>query len=223
MIKQDTVFQRTQTGRDEIHNKLHGLTQSERRVLIMADGITQYAELCQKMSGLSEMRIEKAFHTLLQRGLVYEILMPLAEQEPDQLDVAVIDKFLRQESHDPITIITFDGEDDLELEAMFERTLPEVKEAIKRRQRSRNPMNSFSLSSALKEQEREARAEGKLKKAAFSNGKASKVPRASSYAIALNDPKVLHDLMGSGAHWGYWVLSAGACLISLSLLTKVLP
>lgn len=108
-----TIFQRTHSGREEIHKKSHGLTQSERLVLIMVDGVTTYKEIRAKLPVLSDERFERALQKLQAKELVLEVFMPLEGQTPDELERTVIDRFLQQDPMDPLTVILQDPEDEL--------------------------------------------------------------------------------------------------------------
>ena len=118
------VFQRTDSGRTEIKTKMHGLTQSERLALIVVDGITPYLELRQKLKGLAEDRFERALNNLLQKSLIFEVLLAGGEIEPDDFDSATVDRFLHQDPLDPVTIISFDPEDDFGLDVAEELRVP---------------------------------------------------------------------------------------------------
>lgn len=108
-----TIFQRTHAGREEIHKKSHGLTQSERLVLIMVDGVTSYKEIRAKLPVLSDERFERALQKLQAKELVLEVFMPLEGQSADELERTVIDRFLQQDPMDPLTVILHDPEDEL--------------------------------------------------------------------------------------------------------------
>ncbi|MEO8839736.1 MAG: hypothetical protein ABI351_13625 [Herbaspirillum sp.] len=126
MVDESAVFQRTKLGRDEVKMKLAGLTQSERRVLIMLDGVTPYSVLPHKTAGLSSDRLERALHKLLGLGLAAEILMPVPNQRPESLDAAVLDQFLRPDSMDPITIMNLDPEDQYGSDETRKKIAPHV-------------------------------------------------------------------------------------------------
>lgn len=108
-----TIFQRTHSGRDEIHKKSHGLTQSERLVLIMVDGVSSYKEIRAKLPVLTDDRFGRALQKLQAKDLVLEVFMPLDGQAPDELERTVIDRFLQQDPMDPVTVILRDPEDEL--------------------------------------------------------------------------------------------------------------
>ena len=114
---QDTaIFQRTESGRTEIKTKMHGLTQSERLALIVIDGATPYAEMRQKLKGLTGDRFDRALTNLLKKELIIEVLLQVGDAEGDEFDSATIDKFLHQDPMDPVTIIMFDPEEELDLD-----------------------------------------------------------------------------------------------------------
>ena len=114
MIDSGTIFQRTQAGRDEIQQKSHGLTQSERLVLIMVDGISTYSQIRAKLPVLKDERFERAFKKLQLKELVLEVFMPVEGQAPDEIERTVIDRFLEQDPMDPVTIMITDAEEEME-------------------------------------------------------------------------------------------------------------
>lgn len=113
MFSPSIIFQRTHEGRDEIKQKSHGLTQSERLVLIMVDGVSTYQEVRDKLPALTDDRFNRALRKLEQKELVLEVFMPMQGEAPEELEPAVIDRFLQQDPLDPVTIIMFDPEDEL--------------------------------------------------------------------------------------------------------------
>lgn len=111
MIDPVTIFQRTHSGREEIHRKSHGLTQSERLVLIMVDGVSTYQQIRAKLPVLSDERFDRALYKLQLKELVLEVFMPVEGQAADELDRVIIDNFLQQDALDPVTIIFQDPDD----------------------------------------------------------------------------------------------------------------
>ncbi|MFC7515173.1 hypothetical protein ACFQUU_09170 [Herbaspirillum sp. GCM10030257] len=107
------IFQRTHTGREEIHEKRHGLTQSERLVLIMVDGVTPYSDVRKKLPVLRDERFARAFNTLIKKELIVEVFMPVPDQSPEAVERSIIDRFLQQDPLDPVTIIIHDVEEEL--------------------------------------------------------------------------------------------------------------
>lgn len=114
MFDPSIIFHRTQAGRDEIKQKSYGLTQSERLVLIMIDGVSTYREVRNKLPALTDERFERALKKLHQKELVLEVFMPVEGQEADELEPAVIDRFLQQDPLDPVTIIMHDPDEELD-------------------------------------------------------------------------------------------------------------
>jgi len=109
-VQASALYQRTDSGRAEIKNKSHGLTQSERLVLLMVDGVSPYEALCRKMTGMTSLRLERAVLKLVHQGLVAEVLLPQPNLAPEVFDGDVIDLFLRQDALDPVTVISFEPE-----------------------------------------------------------------------------------------------------------------
>jgi hypothetical protein len=105
MIDPAIIFQRTQAGRNEIHQKSGGLTQSERLVLIMIDGVAPFQAVRSKLPVLDDTRFNRAFQTLQKKELIGEVFLPLENQVADELEKAVIDRFLQQDILDPKTIM----------------------------------------------------------------------------------------------------------------------
>ncbi|MFZ6843513.1 hypothetical protein [Undibacterium sp. RuTC16W] len=125
------IFQRTDLGKAEIKNKQHGLTQSERLVLIIADGVSSYAELRAKLKSLVKERFDRALRSLSDKGLLYEVMFPLDNQMPDIVEADAMDRFLRQEDSDPVSVLSFQpeeeyGSDDLRAQGLV--PLDEVEE-----------------------------------------------------------------------------------------------
>ncbi|MCU6434347.1 hypothetical protein LPB67_11245 [Undibacterium sp. Jales W-56] len=106
------IFQRTDLGKAEIQNKQHGLTQSERLVLIIADGVSSYAELRVKLKSLVKERFDRTLRSLSEKGLLYEVMFPLDNQVPDIVEAEAMDRFLRQEDSDPVSVISFQPEEE---------------------------------------------------------------------------------------------------------------
>lgn len=105
------ILQRTSTGLETVKTKSVRLTQSERLILIVVDGVTPYAQLREKVWALSPERFTLALNTLLEKELIFEVLLPDATRLPEVLDSSVIDHFLHQDPLDPVTIISVDPED----------------------------------------------------------------------------------------------------------------
>ncbi|TFW10470.1 hypothetical protein E4K72_00790 [Oxalobacteraceae bacterium OM1] len=96
----------------EIHDKSNGLTQSERQVLILIDGVTAFSGLVERLARLTEDRIGRAVATLLAKGLITEVLIPASDAQPEMVDAAVAERYLYQSPLDPVTIISLNPEDE---------------------------------------------------------------------------------------------------------------
>ena len=112
MFTSETIFQRSPSGREEIYQKKCGLTQSERQVLIMIDGVTACCAIRDKLTSLTPERVERALTTLQRKELILEVFMPLADQQVEEVESAVVERFLQQDPTDPVTIISFDPDDE---------------------------------------------------------------------------------------------------------------
>ena len=110
------IFQRTESGRSEIKNKMHGLTQSERLALIVIDGLSTYGDLKLKLKGLTEERFERAVLKLLHKSLIFEILLAEENAIADEFDAKTVDQFLQQDPLDPVTIMSIDPEEEFDLD-----------------------------------------------------------------------------------------------------------
>lgn len=136
-----TIFQRTQSGREEIYNKSHGLTQSERLVLIMIDGVSARQKVREKLTSLTDERFERAMLKLHNKELISEVFMPVEGQAADEIETEVVDRFLQQDPLDPVTIIFVDPEDQL---GLLDR-IPTLKPASKPAEPSPPPPASASF------------------------------------------------------------------------------
>jgi hypothetical protein len=119
-VQASAIFQRTDSGRTEIKNKMHGLTQSERLALIVIDGVTTYGNLREKLKGLSEERFDRALTKLLQKALIFEVLLPEANAVPEEFDASTVNNYLHQDPLDPVTIMSFDPEEEFDLDMQAE-------------------------------------------------------------------------------------------------------
>lgn len=111
MLDSTTVYQRTHAGREEIHQKKKGLTQSERLVLIMIDGVSTYSGVRSKLPVLTDDRFERAIRTLSRKELILEVFLPVEGEAPEEVERSVVDKFLQQDAMDPVTILVLDPDE----------------------------------------------------------------------------------------------------------------
>lgn len=107
-----SVYQRTDQGRNEIRRKSHGLTQSERLVLILIDGVTQRSDVRSRLQGLTDERFSRVIDKLRKNNLIEEVLLQVANPVPESVDDSTADAFLRQDPLDPVTIISFEPEEE---------------------------------------------------------------------------------------------------------------
>lgn len=124
MFDPSIIFQRTHTGRDEIYQKSHGLTQSERLVLIMVDGVSTYQQVRGKLPSLVDERFERAVRKLHAKELILEVFLPVAGQAPEEIEQGVVDRFLQQDPLDPVTIMFRDPDEEAEYLAQFAKATP---------------------------------------------------------------------------------------------------
>jgi hypothetical protein len=106
----DTVLERTEAGIHEVHQKTNRLTQSERLVLIMADGRADIATLIEKLPSLSMPRVFRAIDKLQELGLMTtQLIAPVGSGNAnDAIAPEVVERFLQQTDLDPATIIRND-------------------------------------------------------------------------------------------------------------------
>lgn len=124
------IFHRTSTGRDEIQQKSHGLTQSERLVLIMVDGVSTYQQVRSKLPVLTEDRFARAVGKLQAKELILEVFLPVEGQAPEELERTVIDRFLQQDPLDPVTIMLRDPEEELDYLAQYSTKQKTASESV---------------------------------------------------------------------------------------------
>lgn len=213
-----TIYQRTEAGRDEIRQKQGGLTQSERQVLIMVDGVARYQEVRGKLSALTNERFDRAVHTLLKKDLISEVFLPVAGQKAEQIETAVAERFLQQEPTDPVTIISYDPEEDFgeflaqsadalaapipELDVIV-APVPAVDEVHAR------------LADALQEELQARQAERRNLIAPSQNPSAPSTPAPAPHAVFQMQPPDRTRI-----HWGYWLIGLGITFIVGFLIAR---
>lgn len=104
MFSEAAIYERTVKGYDEIQDKTHALTQGERLILVLVDGITPYRCLGQKLNGLAEGRLNRALRSLLGRGLIIVVDVSPPSPPTEKLESHLIDRFLQQDPLDPVTV-----------------------------------------------------------------------------------------------------------------------
>jgi hypothetical protein len=95
-------LQRTAKGEGEIKHKSHVLTQSQRMILAIIDGVSQIDELQRRLGGMAKRRFTLAIADLTAKGLVEEALAP--GPVPVKFGSETIERFVRQDPLDPVTI-----------------------------------------------------------------------------------------------------------------------
>jgi len=104
-LNADVRLKRTQRGQSEVRQKSHTLTQNERLILVLVDGVTPVDQMPRKLRGLTERRFKLALADLKAKGLVEETASASASVEaPDVLERENVESFVRQDALDPITI-----------------------------------------------------------------------------------------------------------------------
>ena len=96
-------LKRTQRGQSEVRQKSHTLTQNERLILVLVDGITPIDQIPRKLRGLTERRFKLALADLKAKGLVEEAASASVD-ESDALEREIVESYVRQDALDPITI-----------------------------------------------------------------------------------------------------------------------
>lgn len=226
------IFQRSQAGRDEIKQKTHGLTQSERLVLIMVDGITPRAAIRMKLPALTDERFDRALRRLQEKDLVLEVFMPIEGQDAETLEQGEVERFLRQDPLDPVTIIVNDPEDELGVPAPAEvrpavaassvsaigpsatssapaapppATEPPIPE-LTEKERTLTVTAMDAVHNALADSLAE---EVRLRQA-------QRLPRRESVdrnVLATAVVTEMQEQTGIGLHWGYWLIALGCTFI----------
>jgi hypothetical protein len=205
MIDPSLIFQRSQAGRDEIQQKSHGLTQSERLVLIMVDGASATHTVRSKLPVLTDERFYRALGNLQKKELITEVLLPLAGQAADELEPTIIDRFLQQDPLDPVTIILLDPEEylDAPTKAPLSFAPKEVPPSL-----PKEPLTAADILDELNEL------------AVMVEKELRERPSTPS----LKEPQKILDVMplrlessssveSLSLHWGYWMIAVGAAFI----------
>lgn len=236
MTDSNTIFQRTHSGREEIHNKSHGLTQSERLVLIMVDGVSTYQGIRAKLSALTDDRFNRALQKLVANELIVEVFMPLHDQTPDELESTVIDRFLRQDPMDPVTVMLQDPEDELGLLKQARDAISQWEPAVETVPPKPVAMEDFPtlVETAAPVFQKESALAAEDVQAADDLMEELRVKRAlrplpppPQPVVMPPKPKVQEEepqVSGFGAvHWGYWLIVAGLAFILGFFIARLVP
>jgi len=225
------IFQRTQAGKDEIQQKSHGLTQSERLVLIMIDGATAYQGIRSKLPVLTDARFDRALTKLLQKDLVCEVFLPLDGVGPEEIERSVIDRFLQQDPMDPLTILFIDPDeqfDDMITESVPAKPVvpaysnptdfvPAQAAMVKTTTPNpQGPMNEedIRIADSLAEEVRALNATRPVRVEPIRRMDIESEPRERPAA-----PRARFKV--SDIHWGYWLIALGFAFIAGFFLAKL--
>ena len=87
-VSPNTVFAKTSKGREEISQRQHGLTPSQRRVLIVIDGSKNFEEIVALIPAIIPYdQLEQIFSLLLQQGYIASM-----EDSADKPKLIVLDR-----------------------------------------------------------------------------------------------------------------------------------
>lgn len=241
MFDSSIIFQRTLAGRDEIQQKSHGLTQSERLVLIMVDGVSTFQQVRNKLPVLTDDRFARAVKKLQTKELILEVFLPVDGQAPEEIERTVIDRFLQQDPLDPVTIIMRDPEEELEFLARFSATpKPQVPNPVPDRQIVDSGTSAIANPEPPVPQEKEAADDDELHTELIDElanelkeRQQNRPARSEKISFSEQGPESRHDREGrhrkhmessrkpAAPHWGYWLIAVGCAFIAGYILARI--
>lgn len=226
MFDPSLIFQRTHSGREEIRQKQHGLTQSERLVLIMIDGVANLSEVRSKLPVLTDERFGRAIRTLQEKELIVEVFLPVEGQDADEIEKTVIDRFLQQDPLDPVTILLHEHDEfDLVTQPVVEPRKPTDSPLERKTVSSREAAieasylhlaDSFAEELRTSPEEHEASTE-------VSN-RDPEPPKQTERADAVMPTRETREHSQGvfrQVHWGYWLIAAGIAFIAGYFLARL--
>ncbi|RZI44381.1 hypothetical protein EGT07_02885 [Herbaspirillum sp. HC18] len=235
-----TIFQRTHSGRDEIHQKTHGLTQSERLVLIMVDGVSSFGDIRAKLPSLTDERFDRAFQKLQIKELVLEVFMPIEGQAPEELESTVVDRFLQQDPLDPVTIIFSDPEEELGMLAALGEKQDRAARQVPVAHTAEVPVliDTFEMPAEPKSPAESGRPEpavdehhARLADTLAEEVRARQAARPQTVVRQVPEPAPLLQVISeeqppllepfTSVHWGYWLIVAGTFFILGFVLARM--
>lgn len=245
MFDPTIIFHRTQAGRDEIKQKSHGLTQSERLVLIMVDGASTFHQVRSKLPVLTDDRFNRAVQKLQAKELILEVFLPVEGQAPEELERTVIDRFLEQDPLDPVTIIMRDPDEELEFLARFSVPRPQAAQIEQTQSYDATSLRTAEesvpapdlqiapvaeshadeeihtelieqLSSELKQREH-SRQQRSDKIRATENIPGSRERNSSSHKRSSTEPQRSQ----TSSNWEYWLIAIGIAFIAGYFLARI--
>lgn len=243
MFDPSIIFHRTQAGRDEIQQKSHGLTQSERLVLIMVDGASTFQQVRSKLPVLTDDRFVRAVQKLQAKELILEVFLPVEGQAPEEIERTVIDRFLQQDPLDPVTIIMRDPEEELEFLARFSSTpKPQVTPGHELENQGTTSgsitmpavePNAPTASEAADDDELHTELIEELANE-LKERQQSRLPRVEKQASPerisesrTRDRESRHhkyedaSRKSAAPHWGYWLIAVGCAFIAGYILARI--
>lgn len=238
MFDPTIIFQRSLAGRNEIYEKKCGLTQSERLVLIMIDGVTPYSGVRSKLPALTDERFGRAVKTLQQKELVLEVFMPVEGQEADEVERAVVDRFLQQDPTDPLTIISFDPDDEFgvfgrpisvpSLAQTAQAAVAAVPQSVALAEPAApapEPIPELHqqavMDEALIQQADSLAEEVRARRPQHANRVAQPPTPAVCHVVKLESECPLQPVPTERMHWGYWLIGLGLAFIVGFLLVRM--
>lgn len=241
MFDSSIIFQRTLAGRDEIQQKSHGLTQSERLVLIMVDGVSTFQQVRNKLPVLADDRFARAVHKLQAKELILEVFLPVDGQAPEEIERTVIDRFLQQDPLDPVTIIMRDPEEELEFLARFSATpKPQVPNPVPEPQVVEGRISAITNREPPVQQEKEVLDDDELHTELINElanelkeRQQARPVRSEKMAFQEGIPEPRHDREGrhrkhlesnrktGTPHWGYWLIAVGCAFIAGYIFARI--
>lgn len=108
MIELSAVYQHSKEGRNEIVKKCHGLTRSERLVLIVIDGITPVDKIRDRLGAAADEAFQRAMDKLQSLGLIHEVICAPANFTYKSAPDAVDTPFPRLDALAPVTVVCSD-------------------------------------------------------------------------------------------------------------------
>ena len=235
MFDPTIIFQRSHAGRNEIYEKKCGLTQSERLVLIMIDGVTPYSGVRSKLPALTDDRFSRAVNTLLKKELVLEVFIPVEGQKADEVESTVVDRFLQQDPTDPLTIISFDPDEEF---GVFGRPISTPVRAQSAQAAGGSAPESVALfepQPPIPELHQQAVMDEALIQQADSLAEEVRARRPQHAnrvePAAVPVPPVVVNMENKSAsppaptertHWGYWLIGLGMAFIVGFLLARLM-
>lgn len=236
MFDPTIIFQRSHTGRNEIYEKKCGLTQSERLVLIMIDGVTSYSGVRSKLPALTDERFSRAVNTLLKKELILEVFMPVEGQEVEEVESAVVDRFLQQDPTDPLTIISFDPDEEFgvfgrpisppvlaqEAQAAMAESVASVEPSPPVQPHIPELHQQAVMDEALIQQADSLAEEVRARRPQHANRVEPAAVPVPPVVVNMENKSASPPAPTERTHWGYWLIGLGMAFIVGFLLARLM-